>query len=128
MGTTVSDELALELMRFGADVLKCQCPPFLPDIEITPDASDLGQYQQLTIRLKQWRDGNVIDQAILAHEIVHHIQYFHGLPWSEIEAIAVMCMWLKSKGEDPRKLISFNTIHRLTGDRDFASLKWLEAA
>jgi hypothetical protein len=89
------DELAWELMLFAAKTLKYECPPYLPDIEITPDAPYLGQYQQLTVRLKHWRPDSIIDQSILAHEIVHHIQYFHGLPWSEIEAIRVMCGWRK---------------------------------
>lgn len=136
------DDLAWELMLFAADHLKYERPKTIPPIKIVPDADYLGRIEwgwfTTVIKLKRWREGNLFDQSVLLHEIVHHVQEFNGVAMTgnvfegrdetEIEALTVQCRWLKSAGEDPREHISERTIFRLTGDLTFASLNWLEAA
>lgn len=135
----IDDGLVLALMRFGADLLKYPCPTTIPPIKIVPDADYLGRIEwgwfTTVIKLKHWRTGNLFDQSVLLHELVHHCQEFNGVAMTgnvfegrdetEIEALTVQCRWLKSVGEDPREYISQRTIFRLTGDADFARLNWM---
>lgn len=133
-----SEDQALELMFYAADTLGYLRPDRLPDIIIDPDMEALGQFTPRfvsEIKLKYWREGNRFDQCVLVHELAHHIQshngatmggVYEGINHLEVEALTAQCMWLKSVGEDPRRLISRETIFRLTGDASFARLGWLE--
>ncbi len=136
-----SEDQALELMFYAADTLGYLRPDRLPDIIIDPGIEALGQFTPRfvsEIRLKYWREGNRFDQCVLVHELTHHIQSYNGATMNgnvfegvnhiEVDALTAQCRWLQSVGEDPRKLISRETIFRLTGDPIFARLGWLEAA
>jgi len=137
---TPSADLAWELMFYAADTLGYLRPISLPEIIINPDMEALGQFVSCpsVVTLKHWREDSLFDQCVLVHELVHHVQsyngatlngnVFEGINHIEIEALTVQCLWLRSVGEDPHKLISERTILKLTGDATFATLNWIEAA
>jgi hypothetical protein len=135
------DDLAPALMRFAADLLKYECPEDRPEPRVEPDLECDGQIQWFmfappVITLRLWREGNLRDQAVLMHEMVHYIQSLNGVEMTgntfyqfdpiEIEAVRVQCMWLQSVGADCSDYPSEKAIFKMTGDRAFASLKWLE--
>lgn len=115
---------AEEMMSFAADLLGYKLPPFLPDITITPHAPVLGQYQQLAIRLKYWRH-TPEDEGVLVHELTHHIQYYHGTPYCEREAITAQIRWLQRVDVGVDSYPSRAAILKMTGCPEFASLSWL---
>lgn len=132
--------LARELMVYAADLLKYECPDHLPEIRVEPDLECAGQIRWSWLRptliaLRHWRDGNLKDQSILVHELVHHIQMHNGVEMrgntfyqydkTEIEAITAQCRWLQSKGENPKDHLSEASVFKMTGDKEFARMGWL---
>jgi hypothetical protein len=128
------------MMAFGAELLKYQCPNDLPDIRIELNLECLGQVRWSLLRptiiaLRQCRDGNLFDQSVLVHELVHHIQRcndvemkgnnFYQFDPTEVEAITVQCRWRQSVGENSADHLSEKSIFKMTGDIEFASLRWL---
>jgi hypothetical protein len=135
--------LAREMMGYAAELLKYRCPDDLPGIRVEPELECLGQIRWSWLRppviaLRHWRDGNLGDQGVLVHEIVHHVQRcndvdMHGNTFyiydkTEVEAITVQCRWLQSKGENPRDHLSEAAVYKMTGDKEFAKLEWLGVA
>jgi hypothetical protein len=124
-------DLARELMVYAANVLKYECPEDVPEIRIKPDLECHGLFQRYLFRepviiLRDWRDGNLEDQATLVHELTHWIQHRQGAAiGNEVEAITVECRWLQSKGENPRDYMSETSVFKMTGDQEFARLEWL---
>jgi hypothetical protein len=132
---------AREMMVYAADLLGYECPDDLPEIRVETDLECLGQIRWSWLRapliaLRQLRDGNLFDQSVLVHELVHHIQrcndveitgnnFYHFDP-TEVEAITVQCLWLLSVGENPRDHLSEAAIYKMTGDQEFAQLRWLK--
>lgn len=132
--------LAREMMVYAADLLKYRCPDDLPEITVEPElvCSGIIRWSWLrapSIALRNWREGNLSDQATLVHELTHWVQLsngvemtsndFYKLDPTEIEAVTVECRWLQSKGENPRDHLSEAAVYKMTGDREFASLEWL---
>ncbi|MBB3144918.1 hypothetical protein FHS21_001319 [Phyllobacterium trifolii] len=123
-------ELARELMVYAANVLKYECPEDVPEIRIEPDLECHGLFRWSIFRppvisLRDWREGNLEDQATLVHELAHWVQYESGFGTNEIGAITVECRWLQSKGENPRDYMSESSVFKMTGDKEFARLEWL---
>jgi hypothetical protein len=133
-------DLARELMVYAADLLKYRCPDDLPEIRVEPELECLGQIRWSWLRppvisLRHWRDGNLKDQSVLVHELVHHIQRENGVDMTdnvfyqydktEVEAVTAQCRWLQSNGANPRDHLSKASVFKMTGDREFAKLKWL---
>lgn len=136
--TEINEDQAWELMFYAADLLGYLRPISLPELLIDPDMEALGQFRPSEVTLKYWRAGNRFDQCVLVHELTHHCQSYNGATMNgnvfegvnhiEVDALTAQIKWLQSIGEDPRKLISRQTIFRLTGDAAFARMNWLEAA
>ena len=121
------DAIARDLMGFAASHLQKPIPD-LPIIQIEPDCEGLGRIEwglRTRIKLKYWRDGNAFDRSVFVHEAVHHIQHLNDMDKSEVEAITVQCLYLKSQGIDPRTELSFEQVLGMTGDKEFAKLEWL---
>lgn len=124
-------DLAREMMIYAADLLKYRCPDDLPEINVEPDLECHGLFRRSWLRapviaLRDWRDGNLEDQATLVHELAHWIQHENGAEIGvEFEAITVECRWLQSKGKNPRDYMSEASVFKMTGDKDFARMEWL---
>jgi hypothetical protein len=125
---TSIDVKARELMAFAANALGYQCPDVLPQLRLDTEMEAVGQFIRdiKVIALKRW-DGSIADQGVLVHEFAHYLQQFNKAPMCEIEAITAQCMWVLNAGGDRRDMPTAKTIKKLTGDDDFASLKWLAA-
>lgn len=132
--------LARGMMVYAADLLNYRSPNDLPEIRIEPDLDCLGQIrwpflQRPVIALRRWREGNLKDQSVLVHELVHWIQHCNGVEMkgnnfyqfdqTEVEAITAQCRWLQSKGENPKDHLSEASVYKMTGDADFSRLGWL---
>lgn len=133
--------LARSMMEYAAGLLGYPCPDDLPEIRVEADLECLGQIRWSWLRgpviaLRNWREGNVFDQAVLIHELVHHVQRCNdvdmsardGVSPTEIAAVTVECRWLLKHGANPADHLSYRQIFEMTGDADFASLSWLKEA
>jgi len=120
---------AAEMMAFVARLLRMQSPAVLPQVRLDTGMTSLGQFifDIQVVALKRW-NGGCFDQGVLVHELAHYVQQFNDRPFCEKQAIEVQCRWLQSIGAYPEDYPSAAVIFRLTGDRQFAKLDWLEAA
>lgn len=77
-------DLARGMMFYAANLLGYRCPDNLPEIRIEPDLDCLRQIrwpflQRPVTALRHWRAGNLKDQCVLVHELVHWIQHCNGV-------------------------------------------------
>jgi len=89
-----------------------------PSSELAPvqPGALYSKKEHLIFLADTWRKDNTIDQSILVHELVHHLQMENHIEfecWGRYEAQAydLQIRWLRSQGaEDPYKLLGVTRV------------------
>jgi hypothetical protein len=99
-------------------------PPIMSEIVSGPNVAPNPQLRALYIRHSatiylraNWDPSRLNDQSELVHELVHHFQRVHNLPYQcdaarETLAYDLQMKWLKEQGvEDPHELLQINQFY-----------------
>lgn len=120
---------ASRMMCFAADILGLICPPTVPIICIDNDMPEktVGTFVERIkiITLRCFDGSSNYDKGVLVHELAHWTQFFNGRSYCEKEAITAQCRWLQRIDAGPDSYPTTKAIVKMTGDSEFAALKWL---